>query len=211
VIVIHSDHRRCSRCRCFKERGCFHAKARNRDGSIRQWQSHCKDCQRESSRMNGGITRRGRPYGPRRRARTPEQQRRARRRQRRIKQRRETAEQRTTRLVLARIDARLRRGATLQYAPRREWRDGVGVVEPYRPTLAPSEWLDPTPFVDWIEEFYAGARPERIARALGVTPCTVRALLGGDQHGVSLKLVDRVVTGLGRPDLLNSLYPLDVS
>jgi hypothetical protein len=69
--------------------------------------------------------------------------------------------------------------------------------------------LDAGPFVDWIRETYPTLTVIDISILIGVDQRQLRELLHYGHKSVSLRLVDRAFTNIGRPDLLNTLYPLE--
>lgn len=83
-----------------------------------------------------------------------------------------------------------------------------GAVGAYRKTLGEGERLNPEPFRTWLTETFPGVDAVQLAYALRMDLKTLRNILEGVYATVSLPVVDGVVTRLGRPDLLNDLYPL---
>lgn len=64
------------------------------------------------------------------------------------------------------------------------------------------------PFLDWIDEAFPGKSPESIESATGLNAKTLRNMRA--QSVVSLGIVDAALTvGLGRPDLVAALYPVE--
>jgi hypothetical protein len=85
---------------------------------------------------------------------------------------------------------------------------GHAKFEPYRPPSCVDS-VPAEPFRVWLERTFAGWTLEEIARAAGYS-LPVRRLYGvlHEQDTVSLDAVDRFCTvGLGRPDVVNVLYP----
>ena len=100
--------------------------------------------------------------------------------------------------------------------PRRFRREGRTYFEQGMETYrAPSkmETLPVGPLRDFILSQFPGWEAHEVAQATGyvLNPDTLRRLLGdklGNGEVVALDLADRLLTkGLGRPDLLNALYP----
>jgi hypothetical protein len=83
-------------------------------------------------------------------------------------------------------------------------------VESYQPpTGTVDESVEALPFVLWVSGTFPGLSSEELGPRLLIDPRRLDAMFGGDQQRVSLHVVDRALTtGLGRPDVLNSLYPL---
>jgi hypothetical protein len=101
--------------------------------------------------------------------------------------------------AVQRINYRLRAG--------RPVRPGAA-DEPYRQAPTRSEWLDPRPFLDWLAATFPDAYQPDLARKLRLDLKTLTNVLERRHAHVCLSVVDRALTAVGRPDLLNDLYPM---
>jgi hypothetical protein len=75
--------------------------------------------------------------------------------------------------------------------------------------LSPEEYVDPAPFLQWLNETYPDKTIMELVAMLPIDERRLRFLVGGAFETVAITTIDRVLTGLGRPDLLNMLYPLE--
>lgn len=206
MIVIATGWKRCSRCRVLKPNGQFNARSYGPDGWPRLRVSACKVCKRQRQRQLTGAK-------PRKKL-TPEQ---------RTLNRRATAKRQRERIksdpelltayrVKKRIEARARRDRK-RGGPARQYPRRVQELEASDAYRAPSK-RDAVPvgplrayllalFHDWTsEEINTRLRHAVDDRAL-------RRILRERDH-VSIEIVDRLLThGLGRPDLLDVLYPME--
>lgn len=206
--------KRCSRCYFRKPTVYFHPRERRPDGTVRTYQSRCKACAREFARETNARQRnRDRPYDGRKPSMTREQA---------LARRREQYAARMARIAAdpeklaewresVRLKEKLRRerhGAK-SYPPRRKWRDGRKVAGSWCPPSA-LETVDPAPFIAYLDRAFVGWTREELARVIGVPSRRLRDW--GDQGmRAELDAIDRALTkGLGRPDLLNALYPVKV-
>lgn len=201
------DVKRCSRCGFNKPVTYFHVRRRNDDGTPRTYLSRCKACMREVNREVNG-------HRPRKPAMTHAE---------RLARKREKYAARMTVLsadpaALAewreylRVKEKLRRerlGAK-QYPPRTAWQDGTPIAGAYEPPSR-REIVDPAPFVDFLARAFPGWTYESLGALLGLPPRRLREWAEYQGGNATLDAVDRALTrGLGRPDLLNTLYPVEV-
>lgn len=169
----------CSRCRTPKPLGEFGPSKRMADGLT----SYCRPCMNDYRRE--WLKRNPDAY------------------QRRLAgQRRRYAEQRERRAVNARIMRRDKTGAA------RTQRKNT--IDPYR-GVSKHDVVPAAPFVEWLcDAFPLDWTLGEIADVLKVPERRLRGILHYGTANVSLDLVDRALTiGMGRPDLLNVLYPVD--
>jgi hypothetical protein len=113
-------------------------------------------------------------------------------------------------------DPEARRAYAREYSAIQRRKAGVPVKGPYRrrrrgklhKTEQPRE--DKQPFLEWLEEYQAitGLTDLDIARRSGISPRSLWRARNEAQQ-IALDVVDRVVTALDMPDLLNQLYPLE--
>lgn len=91
-------------------------------------------------------------------------------------------------------------------------------MRPNRPTKeaykGPScaEVVDVAPLLAFIDDRFPGLTPSEVAREIGyaVSERRLRAVFYEGQMTMELDTVDRFLTqGLGRPDLLNAIYPVN--
>jgi|SRR3954462_14028192 hypothetical protein len=78
----------------------------------------------------------------------------------------------------------------------------------YTKSLRQSEHFDPEPFREWVRANYPETPYVDLAKVLGVNERTLTAVMVGPMLTVSVRFVDRAFVTIGRPDLLNLLYPL---
>lgn len=213
TAAIDLRYRVCKRCGMEKAFREFHAKVRNDDGSVRSVQSLCKPCQVIYTRELQG-------YRPRKKAKSEARRRylrhvRYRARMRRIFSDPELiAEYRIEQRMKAKM-IRLANGAK-PYPPRKVQRGGaaltragIPVVDAYQDRHEESEAVPAAPFVDWLNREFPRTPPSQLAWALKVPERRLYALKVGEVTTISIDFVDRAVTvGLGRPDILNDLYPM---
>jgi hypothetical protein len=74
--------------------------------------------------------------------------------------------------------------------------------------LSPEEYVDPIPFLKWLDSTWPDKTVMEIVALLPISERKLRFLIEGQDH-VAITTIDRVLTGIGRPDLLNLLYPLE--
>jgi phage FluMu protein Com len=204
--------KRCSRCGRWKELNHFYVRTRDATGNAATWSSRCRYCGKVAQRAYGG-------YKARKPAMTPDQQRERRHalyaaRKAEIYAVDEIGEFIYPERVAAhreamRVKEKLRRerqGAK-PYPPKRTVA-GHEIAHSYRPPSGRYDGVDAGPFVAWLTYTFAGWEPFEIAHVLGIPDRRIRELFSGAPR-VTLDLVDRALTqGLGRPDLLNDLYPV---
>jgi hypothetical protein len=81
--------------------------------------------------------------------------------------------------------------------------------EPLTGTKA-SGLVDAGPFLAFARDVYPNADAQELARLFHIDGSGARRMFTGEHQRVSLAVVDRALTtGLGRPDLLETLYPLE--
>ena len=123
--------------------------------------------------------------------------------QRRANARRRYREIKAERVTAARIGRRGRNGNT------RTQRKNT--IEPYLPVSC-KDVVPAAPFAQYVGELFPGWTPGELAVLLAIPERRVRDLLEYGAEAVTLDLVDRALTiGLGRPDVLNALYPYEDS
>lgn len=203
MIIVNEAYKFCPRCR-----RCLPRTHRNFyfNGEKVSW---CRRCKRQ------GSAEYRRQMTPEQRQRLREQSRVSRAKNRRLQPEREQAWQAANwRRVKAdaeryvrwrqdrRIDYYLRTGGEATISGR------GGAVGAYRQRLIESERLDPEPFRAWLTQTYGDLTPLAMTRRLAIDVRTLTNILDGAYSTVSLLVVDRVLTRLGRPDLLNDLYPI---
>lgn len=212
TATIDLRYRVCPRCeteRAFRE---FHAKTRNEDGSVRTVQTYCKTCQGDRAREREGRQAKKKPQSEARRRYLRRVRYRARMR-RIFSDPALIAEYRIEQRMKAKM-VRQANGAT-PYPPRKVQKGGVAltaqglpVVDAYRARHDDAEILDAGPFVEWLTREFPRTSVRELSYALKVPERHLQALKAGEEARVSLDFVDRAVTvGLGRPDILNALYP----
>lgn len=109
------------------------------------------------------------------------------------------------------IDAELHEAHLADERMRR--RINGGPVEALRPAIGGyepglHEWVDPEPFLDFLRDTFGAVDPRDLEPILKIDAHRLNHLR--EQRRVSLSVVDFVLTaGLGRPDLLNALYPME--
>ena len=100
---------------------------------------------------------------------------------------------------------------------REHYAGGVRIAKPtkarrhYQEALTPSEWLSVEIFAQWIEATFPGVAKVDIAWTLGISVREVEHVLERIPQRVRITTVDRAFCRIGRPDLLNTLFPLEVA
>jgi hypothetical protein len=118
-----------------------------------------------------------------------------------------TPEQREAILDAQRIAYALRKereGRTTRPLPSRKGSTGL-----YSRSLRVAEHFDPEPFRRWVTRTYPDTPLPDLAKVLGVNDRTLTAVMTGEMLTVSVRFVDRAFVSIGRPDLLNTMYPLE--
>lgn len=69
--------------------------------------------------------------------------------------------------------------------------------------------VESAPFAGWLQAF--NETPAEIARVTGINERRIRSVLNGEQENVELDTVDQALCNAGRPDLLDSLYPMEAA
>lgn len=212
TAVIDLRYRVCPRCEKEKAFREFHAKTRDEDGSVRTVQTFCKTCQSDRARERDGRQ-------PRKPAMSERRRRYLRKVRYRARMRRIFSD--PTLIADYRIEQRMKakmarqaNGAT-PYSPRKVQRggaaltrEGTPIVGAYRGKAEADEIVDAGPFVEWFTREFPRTSVRELSYALKVPERHLQALKAGEGATVSLDFVDRAVTlGLGRPDILNALYP----
>lgn len=229
------ESRPCRECGEEKPPDQFHVKVYRKDGSIQRRSTLCKSCHNARYRKSYDRKPRSRKREPsaetqrKKRAKyredmadptAVERKRRqareaARRRRERAKVDPEVAqaladakrrweqkvyadpERHATFLQDIRMRNRIRNGSTVALAT------AIGAYRDGR-DLVPAQ-----PFLDWIDDAFPRETPEAIETMIGLNPKTLRNLQEG-QPTVSLSVIDVALTvGLGRPDLVMVLYPVE--
>lgn len=234
---LPDEDRECPQCERLLAADAFHAKSRNEDGSIRTRQTYCKECVRERQRERNGAEPRKPPMSPeerraQRRAYYYEVAADPVRAERRRENKREYQERRRKQAKVDQSVADAIRATAKRYRDRVRndpdaWRDRLAEQRiRYRGENAPSrfwstangawtggahieEIVDTTPFVEFLDAVYPDASSEQLESIFGIPSTRFRELRRG-KGNVSLDLIDRAFTiGLGRPDLVAALYPLE--
>jgi hypothetical protein len=211
MIVLHAGFRHCTGCWRILPKANFNAKTRGPDGEPRTFQSRCRPCARRRQRQLTGAKPKPAPL-------TAEEL-----RERQAKQRvayveairadpAKLAAWRATR----RMDAKLARDRKRGGPPRRKY--------PQRRMLAKRRvslaWAGPSraetvpaaPLRAYIGRRFPGFEAGEVAVAVGeaVSYKGLHRLLTDRVDRIELDFVDRFLTrGLGRPDLLDALYPYE--
>lgn len=189
----------------------FNVKTREPDGTPLTWQSYCQPCATIMNRERKG-------YRPRKPKLTEAQL--ADRRRERYRTRMRRMRKDPQRLAAWREQVRLKeklrreRAGAKQYPPRRR-QNGRRVANPWVPASAKRldgvDLVNAAPFAAFIHREFPGTTCLDIAEAMGTTDRSIRRLLSGVEPHVTLAWVDRCLTlGMGRPDLLNTIYPLEM-
>lgn len=105
----------------------------------------------------------------------------------------------------ARINHRIRVGGVRLAAPAK------GRQYYKRALSKPEEYLPVEPFAGWIEDTFGRMARIEAPTHLGLPERTIDKVLCRDQSTVTLRVVDRAFVTFGRPDLLNALYPMEIS
>jgi hypothetical protein len=212
MIVLNADFRHCTGCWRILPKANFNAKTRWPDGQPRTFQSRCRPCARRRQRQLTGA----RPKPPRL---TVEEV-----RQRQALRRTEYIERiRSDPVSLAdwrakrRMDAKLARdrrrgGPPTRTYPLRRKLAGTTVPDNY---TAPSkvETVPAEPLRVYLEKRFPNYDASAMLLAVrgAVSDKGLRRLFNDRVPTIELDFADRLLTlGLGRPDLLNALYPVAV-
>jgi len=139
--------------------------------------------------------------------------------QRRYTQRHPERQRKATRTWRARVQADRQRRLNYNGDQRMDYRlraerpvSVVHVDGGYKgPGSACDRNLDAARLIGWLERTFGGWEHSAIARACRINERVVYQLLTAREPLVSLHVADSVLTGYGRPDLLNVLYPYDES
>lgn len=220
----------CPKCGVTKPESEFYARKRP-NGTLR-YGGYCKVCKRDIQRVWARLPENRAKAAARKRARyqrenqDPEAVARRRKRDREAKRRWRAAnpgraaantrrwrdglqsdpERYATHLSQRRIDKRIR-AERVTGKIEGGWIE-ADAMDAHRPPSL-KDAIPAEPFVAWIRDEFHGAEPSTIAIALHIPDRRVRALLNGELDRVTLDFVDRAFTrGLGRPDLLNMVYPI---
>jgi hypothetical protein len=223
------DDRQCPRCERTQPAENFFAKTRFEDGSVRTRQTLCRDCSRERQRELGGHKPRSRQsIEARRKRRKAAYERIKRDPERAAKLRAAKREQARRRRERAKtdpaVDAAIR-ATTKRYYDKRKADPEVMLDKlvdariRYRDQADPrfshsdatesfvntKDYVPIEPFLAWLAVTFGGDVPDEFVELVGHDMKRFR-----DRDAISLGIVDRIVThGLGRPDLVESLYPYD--
>lgn len=212
MIVLNADFRHCTGCWRILPKANFNAKTRGPDGEPRTFQSRCRPCARRRQRQLTGA----RPKPPRLTA-EEVRQRQALRRVEYIDRIRSDpvslAEWRAKRRMDAKLARDRRRGGppTRTYPLRRKLA-GARVPDTYTgPSHA--ETVPAEPLRRYLHYRFPDLDVQAIHLAVkgAVSDRGIYRLLNNRAETVELDFADRLLTlGLGRPDLLNVLYPVAV-
>lgn len=199
--------KQCSKCKHWKKlnRDRFYVREYHPNGEPRLWSARCKQCAKIAQRQAKG-------HKPRKPGMT-EEARRARRAEL-YRQRMEAIRADQARLDAHREAVRVKaslareRAGASQYRPRQK-HNGRTVAGAY---TGPSrtEVVDAEPLRAYIRHEFPGVNANELAIEIGyaVPDRRLREVLNG-QERIELDTVDRFFTvGLGRPDVLNDVYPL---
>jgi hypothetical protein len=232
------EPRPCPRCQQTLGADCFHAKVRDEDGSVRTRQTLCKDCARERQRETGGHKAHSRLTDAERRRRRHERYAAMMADPERAERQRETKrEQARRRRERAKTDSdagEALRAITKRYYDKvrndpEAWQLRLidqriryrGEHDPrFLHSVANGAWIsgahlesivDAEPFLAFLAEAFPDASPEELAALTGIPSRRFREFAMG-KAVVSLDLIDRAFTkGLGRPDLVVALYPMETA
>lgn len=180
----------------------FHVRERDERGRPTKLQSSCKTCQKLQARVNQGMRRRGRPYGPRGESKTgykkqtPEE-RAAHSEYRKSKYREEMedADRREARRERERMNANLRRRR--EGVPERKFKKKRRNGTP--PTRR--ETLPVAPLAEWL-------RRNGVINLPGVHPREISRIKREEEDPITLDKADRVLVAADQPWVLHELYPL---
>jgi flagellar biosynthesis GTPase FlhF len=223
------DDRQCPRCERDLPAENFHAKTRFDDGSVRTRQTLCADCTRERQReLRGHKPQTRQSKAERRRRRKAAYERMMSDPARVAKLRAAKREQAQRRRDRAKtdptVDAAIR-ATTKRYYEKRKADPEVMLDKLIDARIRYRDQADPRfahsdaaeafvdihdyvpiePFLDWLAVTFDGDVPGEFVELVGHDMKRFR-----DRDAISLGIVDRIVThGLGRPDLVESLYPYD--
>lgn len=113
----------------------------------------------------------------------------------------------------ARIRAVLHNGGALdkdRSVAASRWDKVTAEHKPINGQPTEDEAVDPAVFVEWCKRTFPGMGLTTLAALLNVHERRLRSYFDGDVKRVSLGWIDVAVTrGLGRPDLLQDLYPME--
>lgn len=228
--------RRCVRCKRIQAAIEFYPKVRNEDGSIRTRQSSCRTCvnnRRRADRQERGerqsreeINRKARERYSRYRL-DPEKAERMRKQAREgARRRRERAKRDAA--IRESIQAAQRRWYEKLYADPERHADYLVTIRIYGRSRRDSGRIiasvpdayrhDRTlvasgPFLAYLAEAFPGESPEQLEKRIGLAARTLREIDSRNGVGlVELETVDNAFTrGLGRPDLVAALYPIETT
>jgi hypothetical protein len=211
MILVSVEWKSCTTCGWVKPVEDFWVKSRDEQGKPVRWQSACKPCHRSRQRVLNGYEARKPPPN-----RTPEELAEMKRQNRRDRMERIRADP----MLLAewrerkRMEAwgareRARQGGPKREYPLRRIFAGEPVANAHK---QPSqfEMVKAAPLREFLLRRYPGWEREELQAHLNgaVSNHGLLKVLTADQ--VTLDLADRLLTlGLDRPDLLNTIYPME--
>ena len=226
------EDRPCPRCERTLPAEQFHAKVKNEDGSVRIRQTLCKECSRERQRELRGhkpkskqsknlraLRRRGRylrdARDPDKLAKRREAKReQARRRRERAKTDAETAErmraasERYRQKYMSDPEAHALRLIDQRIRYREKHPTKQVQTTAFEAFDGAHDWVDSEPFLSYLKETFGAVETRDLEGYLKIDSSRFDRLM--EQKRISLSVVDYVLTkGLGRPDLLNALYPME--
>jgi hypothetical protein len=201
---VPKGFRQCVDCEQIKPESDFHIKTKWPDGSPRYFHSYCKPCHLARNRVSQGVKDRGRPYRERP-PRLPVEEARERKRERE-RARMENPEYRKRKYDAVQRWQKKNPGKArrIKQKGNREYRRRL--KEPWTPALQPSENLSPAPFVRYVRSAFPNL--EVAAEVMHMDYSHLRHICEPNRSRVSLIVVDRALVAAGRPDVLNTLYPV---
>lgn len=227
-----NEDRTCPRCERTLSADEFYAKIRYEDGSVRIRQTLCKECSRERQRelrghkpqrkMTKGEKQRKRRLHYLRASRDPERaearraakREQARKRRERAKTDAETAErmraasERYRQKYMSDPEAHAMRLIDQRIRYRAKHPTKQIQTTAFEAFDDAHDWVDSEPFLSYLKATFGAVETRDLEGYLKIDSSRFDRLM--EQKRVSLSVVDYVLTaGLGRPDLLNALYPME--
>jgi len=213
MIVVSYRERACTDCQVFKNiaRGFYRRVFKS--GRVAS-DSICKQCRRERARANYLRIRADPELDARRRERAaqrrrerytndPEHREHEKRRHREWLAAKRGAER--TRMLQ---DARIRAAITRETSAARPPSRNPKVPGAYTKPSGPLEQRDATPLRAWLTRTFPDMTTGEIAQRCHVSDRVIYAIMVERKATVSIVRADHILTGAGRPDVLNALYPL---
>jgi hypothetical protein len=211
MIVISYRARFCSECRIAKNAARSFYRRTFPNGRVGT-DSICKDCRRARARANHAAVmadparaeHQRRRAAARRRARYADDL--EHREREKARHRDWFARQRGAKREQLLQDARIRAAIARD---RVSGRRDPGVPGAYTGPSGPATRLDAAPLRAWLQQAFAHLGTHDIAVQCRVCDRAIYELLVTREPTVSLTRADLILTGAGRPDVLNALYPVD--